>query len=539
MDSDQPPGKLADILNGLEGIEGADIDALKKIIEQNEALTREFEEHERNKPELFLAVETDDSDEVRRLIKTGADLNHRDQSGYTATIHAACRGNAEILDLLMQQDAPLDDVTRYGESVLSVLSHRGLFTLVAKVLAKGADPAPLKWDPIHHAIALGQQDELQALVAGGASLEARDGWERTPFLLALQAGDLNKAQLLLDAGADRKTTGRCGKTAMEYAIDQDHELLLDWLITQGFDIHQQDDFGKTPLAAAVDGGTPKCFRRLIEAGADWKIRSEHGFGLMNDASHPGIIKQLMELGADPGELDKEARRKLIGLPEDGDLKISKRKYRAGRFRRFGNSNPERMRVPFWEAMVHCGEDAYFAAQTFGDDSLERADAVWCHRRFGMSLTPLPDGRWVEIAGEHEDHYDPDFCIYNDVIVHDGKGGIEIYGYPEELFPPTDFHSATLAGDWIYLIGSLGYGHEPTPKETQVFRLSTRDWSMERVVTTGPSPGWIHGHAAQLEGRQIRISGGKLANEDSQGEKTIVDRHDAWLFELDTHSWHRP
>ena len=42
--------------------------------------------------------------------------------------------------------------------------------------------------------------------------------------------------------------------------------------------------------------------------------------------------------------------------------------------------------------------------------------VWCFSRFGTSLTELPDGRFVQIGGEHEDFYDPDFCIYNDVTV---------------------------------------------------------------------------------------------------------------------------
>ena len=35
---------------------------------------------------------------------------------------------------------------------------------------------------------------------------------------------------------------------------------------------------------------------------------------------------------------------------------------------------------------------------------------------GRSTVWLPDGRVVLIAGEHEDSYDPDFCIYNDVVV---------------------------------------------------------------------------------------------------------------------------
>ncbi len=65
-------------------------------------------------------------------------------------------------------------------------------------------------------------------------------------------------------------------------------------------------------------------------------------------------------------------------------------------------------------------------------------------------------RLVQIAGKHEDFYDPDFYIDNDVIVHDTKGKFKIYSYPEEVFSPTDSHSATFPDRFIYIIGSIGY-----------------------------------------------------------------------------------
>jgi hypothetical protein len=45
------------------------------------------------------------------------------------------------------------------------------------------------------------------------------------------------------------------------------------------------------------------------------------------------------------------------------------------------------------------------------------------------------------GGEHEDFYDPDFCIYNDVFVHERDGSVAIYGYPESVFPPTDYDAS--------------------------------------------------------------------------------------------------
>ncbi len=126
------------------------------------------------------------------------------------------------------------------------------------------------------------------------------------------------------------------------------------------------------------------------------------------------------------------------------------------------------------------------------------------------MTPLPDGRVIEIAGEHEDYYDPDFCIYNDVFVHDRKGNCDIYIYPREVFPPTDFHTATLAGEHIYIIGNLGYLEDRRPGYTQVFRLDIKTLKVERLETRGAMPGWISKHKASYDGQSvITVKNGKI------------------------------
>ena len=155
-----------------------------------------------------------------------------------------------------------------------------------------------------------------------------------------------------------------------------------------------------------------------------------------------------------------------------------------------------MEVQFWKAMIRCGCNTYRARIQF-DPHDSMSHPIWCFDRYGMSFTKLTDGRFVQIAGEHEDYYDPDFYIYNDVIVHDTKGKFKIYGYPKDLFAPTDFHSATLVGEFIYIIGSLGYAGTRRYGETPVYRLSIKTWSLEAVRTTGDNPGWIYKHKCRL------------------------------------------
>lgn len=148
---------------------------------------------------------------------------------------------------------------------------------------------------------------------------------------------------------------------------------------------------------------------------------------------------------------------------------------------------------------------------------------------------MPDGRIIEVAGEHEDSYDADFCIYNDVVVFDGKGDFEIYGYPEEVFPPTDFHSATLVGNSIYLIGSLGYHNQRKPGETQVLRLDCTTFRIERVVCNGENPGWISRHKAvyEPEANRIVVNDGKVWDGSN-----LVANWVRYALDLKTHVWER-
>jgi hypothetical protein len=187
-------------------------------------------------------------------------------------------------------------------------------------------------------------------------------------------------------------------------------------------------------------------------------------------------------------------------------------------------------------MIRSGISGYAAKQRYQASDL--ASPIWCADRFGQSLTFLPDGRIVQIGGEHEDAYMPDFCIYNDVFVHTPDGAIAIYGYPPEVFPPTDFHTATLIGDAIYVIGSLGYQGQRRYGHTPVFRLDLGSFRMDTLPTTGEVPGWIYKHrAVPVPPRAIRISGGKSVRQQ-QGQEVHQDNPDTFVLDLDEARWRR-
>jgi len=199
----------------------------------------------------------------------------------------------------------------------------------------------------------------------------------------------------------------------------------------------------------------------------------------------------------------------------------------------GNANPERQTNDVWSWLVETRVGAYTAHEAAGAG--ERVYPGWCFARYGQSETVFADGTKIYIGGEHEDHYDPDFYIYNDVVAVRPDASIEIFGYPKDVFPPTDFHSATLVGDKVYIIGGLRYPENRSDHETQVYQLELEGFSIHRVEVNGQAPSWLYDHKAELNesGTKIVCTGGQVTHHQAQ---RTVENLTTWEFDLETLAW---
>jgi hypothetical protein len=233
--------------------------------------------------------------------------------------------------------------------------------------------------------------------------------------------------------------------------------------------------------------------------------------------------------------------------------------------RFGKGNPERMHVAFWEWMIRGDaalpadrvgklaeiglimrdgklKSAYgpYRARDFFRIPMNREDGpIWTFDRMGATKNQLPDGRAVFIGGEHEDFYDPDFCIYNDVIVFGFDQEIAIYGYPKETFPPTDFHTATLVGNRIVIVGGLGYKNERVFGHTPTYDLNLSTFQISKLETKGEMPGWIFEHQADLDATAdaITIWSGQTIQE-LNGRQSYLKNLDEFSLDLSSGVWRR-
>ncbi|MBW4604288.1 MAG: ankyrin repeat domain-containing protein [Calothrix sp. FI2-JRJ7] len=493
---------------------------------------------------LGLAVQSGNIDKIQYLLDAGTDIHYQNPDGYDVLINAmygrniqACENLVSIVNLLISRGASVRGISKYGESALKAAAYEGRFDVVELLLTAGADSKQLGWTELMYAVAFGSVEETKRLIDAGADLNAWDSCNRTPWLLSLQVGDIEKAKLLLPSKIDRSKCETYEEPALMYAIRNNNVELLKWLIKLQFDVEATDYLGSTPLIIAAFIGATDCVKVLLEAGASASKCDNYDRTAIQSANNLEIIKMLVDAGEDLSNINDSMQQILLGFSNIDDISnISNAQYLKGKHRKFGKTNPEVMKVDFWEAMVRSGVSAWTARDTF--NNTDNTEAVWCFQRFGRTITELPDGRIIQIGAEHEDFYDPDFCIYNDIVVHQGDGTFTILGYPKDVFPPTDFHSATLVGKYIYIIGCAGYSDDIIYAETPVYRLDCHTFKIEKIETTGEKPGWISRHKAfYQEPSQIYITGGKVSSK--LGDTTdYIDSKNDYILDLKNMDWRR-
>jgi len=212
-------------------------------------------------------------------------------------------------------------------------------------------------------------------------------------------------------------------------------------------------------------------------------------------------------------------------------------FRQWRTPRYGNANPQKLTSKVWAWLLHSRLSGYASTQIMNGPSAMEAGPTWSFDRFGQSVTELPDGRTVYIGGEHEDHYDPDFYIYNDVAVAHPDGTVDFYCYRKSDFPPTDFHTATLLGEKIVIIGGLGYIEERQPGYTPLYALDLETFEIQKLAGSGQSPGWIYSQHVTLseDANSIIVTQGKVYLGQESGLKENID---TWQLSLTDWRWER-
>lgn len=149
---------------------------------------------------LFEATRNGDTGRVRTLLDSGADVNSRDESTRTLSMHAAIFNRIDVAQLLLDRNAEVNARNNKAETALALAAREGHPDIVRVLLRKGAD------------------------------VNARDSAGLASIVYAAQFNHPATLKVLLDEGK-AEVSGEQGEKALRVA--QGHPDLIDILKKAG------------------------------------------------------------------------------------------------------------------------------------------------------------------------------------------------------------------------------------------------------------------------------------------------------------------
>lgn len=271
---------------------------------------------------LIVAAREGQCSIVNVLLDNGADVNapHREwysdgfawktydeadreskSFGQTAIFEAAEKGYLDVLKTLVRRGAHIDvPCGRFGTTLFFHAIGHGQAEAAEVLIKHGANIKHRNADcllPIHVATAADSVACLQLLITHGADLDAREpqlGF--TPLLVAAFCGKPDCLRTLLEHNSCIDHQDERGRTAVIYAVLEDHVECLRILAEAGVNLDAYDNHGDTALRCAITSGRQECMKALLDLGARQDIRDDdeltyvHYAALKGDAA---IIEMLL------------------------------------------------------------------------------------------------------------------------------------------------------------------------------------------------------------------------------------------------------
>jgi hypothetical protein len=212
---------------------------------------------------------------VRLLLDRGALPSGVDIHGESALARAACRGSAEVVQILLDRGADPD----LGRPLFSAVQCPGFY------------PEKRQHTEIVH-----------LLLDRGAAVDRCDERQRRPLHFTAMRPDLDRMRLLLDRKADPNVLeNNTGNSPLLWASATGSVEAVGLLLDHGAAVNLRNPFDcATALHRAAANGHLGVVRNLLAKGADPELTDQHGdtaLGLAVKNNQTSVIDFLRSLGA--------------------------------------------------------------------------------------------------------------------------------------------------------------------------------------------------------------------------------------------------
>ena len=228
---------------------------------------------ENGQPPLTMAIQAGNMEAVRVLLAApGIDINRCDSQGHPPIYYAAAQGNTECVRLLLAM--PGITVPANAVEIAEQNKHKEAAALlraskdyaVNTLSAQGVTPDTYSI-ALLSASAAGDTERLQTLLTAGATAETLDANGRSALFLAVDKNHVDCVRLLLTApGTDVNTPNVNNITPLWVSAISGHAECMRLLLTvPEINVNHADEDGETALYWAAQQGHKECVRMLLAA----------------------------------------------------------------------------------------------------------------------------------------------------------------------------------------------------------------------------------------------------------------------------------
>jgi ankyrin repeat protein len=265
---------------------------------------------------------------ARLLVARGADVNARDNDGWTALLRIAnlWADQESLMEFLIGKGADVNARLNDGRTALMLAARIGKDERVRVLMAKRADvnardksgttalmiASAVQWDDASVSM-------IRQMAAKGVDLNTRDEGGRTAADRAAEAGYIERAKLLIDAGTKIADNAAFMKSAKNFALLKamvgGDTPAAKTLLDEGADANFRDGTGQTVLMiASNEEYSAERAVLLLEHGASANLAGANGdtaLMVAADRYQPEIVKALLDHGADPNAADRNGNTVLM------------------------------------------------------------------------------------------------------------------------------------------------------------------------------------------------------------------------------------
>lgn len=253
-------------------------------------------------PALLLCLENEHFDLAKAMIDYGAEVDIRNQLGWTPLIWASIKGRFKAVQFLLEHGANVHICNNDGWNAVTGAYFKKRMNVVEVLLENGAvfsekyaEAALLSAYEGGHLSAY-----MYLIKKMNTNPNVADENNITLLAKAVDRGDWAIVKLLIEQGADVNVVNKEGLPLVAVLAANGHKQLIDLFVQNGADINLPSSGGVTVIHEAARYNQEETLAYLIEQGANVNAQTAKGWTPLMLAAKNGyksLVVTLLERGA--------------------------------------------------------------------------------------------------------------------------------------------------------------------------------------------------------------------------------------------------